>query len=142
MASTQIRTLAARLKKAAAGQKQRMCQLAMEQAKQAVLAAQQLCDTENLVDTGRYRGSFGARPGAATGTTCSAEFYNHAPYALFLEYGHRSEKTSQNSASGGFVPGRYVHKRALEQTRAARNKRMENAIEPWLENIVHKGGGR
>ena len=87
----------------------------------------QLTDKEKLVDTGNYRRNWKAESGLIAPETYAIEASNNVEYASHLEYGHKLR-------NGGRWAGRFVGRRALEETEFYCLEQLDKELEKAIKN--------
>lgn len=117
--------------------------------------ARKICKEEKIVNTGDYRRSFKSGTVAIReGDRYKIDVYNNVDYAKHLEYGFRShfvpghweghtfvyEKGSKQGMyvgpRGGYVPGHYTLRRALQETKRTQDARIERKLEKYLAEVM------
>ena len=88
--------------------------------------AVKLTDKEKLVDTGNYRRNWNAESGLIAPETYAIEASNNVDYASHLEYGHKLR-------NGGRWAGRFVGRRALDNTQFYCLEQLENELQKALK---------
>ena len=83
------------------------------------------------VDTGLLKSKWHVNPVVKSGNEWFIECVNTCYYAPYVEYGHRTR-------NGGFVPGKFMFKRAMNRTRKEISKMIEVGIEFWFYEEMNK----
>lgn len=88
--------------------------------------AVKLTDKEKLVDTGNYRRNWNALSDLIMVGTYAINAFNNVEYASHLEYGHKLR-------NGGRWKGRFVGRRALDNTHFYCLEQLENELQKALK---------
>lgn len=130
-----------------------MDNLAVQEGEHAVKEARRICKQEKIVNLGDYRRNFKCGTKALrNGNLYTIDFYNNLDYAKPLEYGFRKHYVPGHYLSGhwrdeypnglvvgakqGFVPGKYVLKRAKSNTEKTAAARLERK---YLQELKKRG---
>lgn len=132
-----------------------MSEIAVGEGVYAVKQARLICknDKPDIVNAGTYRRNWDSdKTATRTGKTYFVRVFNPLDYAQHLEHGFRSHFVPGHweghtfvynrddpeggmfvGPKGGYVPGHYTLKRAVEQTRKSQNQRVQRKFEQAIK---------
>lgn len=133
--------------------------LAATEGEYLVRTAKRICTESepDVVNTGDFRNNFKKR--VISGATVAVRLENNLEYASHVEYGFRShfvpghwegnifvyEKGAKTGMfvgkPGGFVRGRYVLRRTMDESAQNRSERLERKLARYVEPYLDGSGG-